>query len=95
MELITGVWIIYWGIVFALALPLLACLLFTIKAFASYRDKSVREMRKFYLYTSFLYSLIYFQPGIFKECIGCLFCRTIGEIKYVTAHVYYKCDDPI
>ena len=52
-------------------------------------------MRTFYLYTSAQYTLIYFKPGIFKECIGSLFCRKIDKVQYVTTHVLYRCDSEV
>ena len=37
--------------------------------------------------------MIYFQPGIFAECIGVLACRDIAGTRYVTSHTLYFCDN--
>ncbi|KAL4475173.1 hypothetical protein ABPG74_001869 [Tetrahymena malaccensis] len=88
LQLITGISMIYLQLISAVILPIVCLLIFAASAFISYRDKFIRG---FYLNTSFCYSLMYFQPSIFKNAITLLSCRQIGQIKYIQFSLLYEC----
>ena len=83
----------YWGVIFSIIIPVLSLIMFVIKANISYKGN--KYFKTFYIYTSFLYCLIYFQPGMFGQCIGAIACRTIGDRRYVTSHVLFECDNDV
>ena len=78
MELSTGVNRIYIQLMFSILLPIACIVIFFVSGSIVYRNDEYRK--SFYLTTSFLYSLMYFQPQIFKNAISLISCREIGKI---------------
>ncbi|EWS74809.1 transmembrane protein, putative (macronuclear) [Tetrahymena thermophila SB210] len=74
----TGLNMIYLQLIASVALPIILIIIFLVSGGIIYRKDPYR--RPIYLYTSFLYCFIYFQPSIFNRSISLVTCRQIGKI---------------
>lgn len=77
------------SLIFAIILPLVCIIIFLISGLINHRDNSF--FRSFYIYTSMLYCLLYFQPSLFKDAVNLLSCRNIGGQWFIQYNVLYEC----
>ncbi|KAL4475438.1 hypothetical protein ABPG72_022073 [Tetrahymena utriculariae] len=86
----TNINIIYIALIFDLILPIICVIMFVLSGVISYRKNVF--FKSFYIYTSLLYCLMYFQPNIFKDAISLASCRDIGRKSYIRYNVFFECD---
>ncbi|KAL4475170.1 hypothetical protein ABPG74_001866 [Tetrahymena malaccensis] len=84
-----GINVIYIQIIVSVILPIVCFLVFFFTGFIQYKNNPLKKAM--YLYTSFLYCFLYFQPSIFKNAISIINCRKIGQIKYIQYNSLYQC----
>ncbi|KAL4467691.1 hypothetical protein ABPG74_013026 [Tetrahymena malaccensis] len=89
ISLKTSINIIYIALVFDLILPIICVIMFVLSGIISYRNNVF--YKSFYIYTSLLYCLMYFQPNIFKDAISLASCRDIGRKSYIRYNVFFEC----
>ncbi|KAL4512022.1 hypothetical protein ABPG72_005024 [Tetrahymena utriculariae] len=85
----TGINIIYIQFAASTCLPVCCALVFIITGLIKYRKNVF--LKKFYISTSLIYCLMYFQPSLYKDAISILSCRQIGNHKYIKYNVLYTC----
>ncbi|EAR82108.2 transmembrane protein, putative (macronuclear) [Tetrahymena thermophila SB210] len=90
ISLKTNINIIYIALIFDLILPIICVIMFVLSGLISYRNNIF--YKSFYIYTSLLYCLMYFQPNIFKDAISLASCRDIGRKSYIRYNVFFECD---
>ncbi|EWS74813.1 transmembrane protein, putative (macronuclear) [Tetrahymena thermophila SB210] len=89
ISLSTGVNIIYVQFIASVCLPILCVLVFIITGLIKYRGNSF--LKRFYISTSLIYCLMYFQPSLYKDAVSILSCRSIGDHRYIQYNVLYTC----
>ncbi|KAL4475163.1 hypothetical protein ABPG74_001859 [Tetrahymena malaccensis] len=89
ISLSTGVNIIYVQFIASVCLPIICVLVFIITGLIKYRSN--QYLKRFYISTSLIYCLMYFQPSLYKDAVSILSCRNIGNHKYIQYNVLYTC----
>ncbi|EWS74812.1 transmembrane protein, putative (macronuclear) [Tetrahymena thermophila SB210] len=85
----TGINIIYIQFAASTCLPICCALVFIITGLIKYRKNLF--LKRFYISTSLIYCLMYFQPSLYKDAISILSCRQIGNNRYIQYNVLYTC----
>ncbi|KAL4475171.1 hypothetical protein ABPG74_001867 [Tetrahymena malaccensis] len=85
----TGLNMIYLQLITSASLPVILITLFLISGIIAFRNDPYRK--NIYLYSSFLYCFIYFQPSVFNHSVSLVICRQIGQISYISFNTLNEC----